>query len=194
MPSTSLVWPSNCGSASRTVTTAVRPSSTSSLTTSSPALSSRCALQGGADAPGQGPLEAGDVGAALRGGDDVDVGAQRRVVALAPADRDVDLELALDVGRLHVAGVVEHRHRLGEPVGALQPDDVGERAVGREELAELARCRPRAGRSRSATSAVRASVTCRASPGTRKLVCRARLCRSVSDSWAPARKICRSGQ
>ena len=41
MPSTSLVWPSNCGSASRTVTTAVMPSSTSSLTTSSPALSSR---------------------------------------------------------------------------------------------------------------------------------------------------------
>ena len=37
VPSTSLVWPSNCGSASRTVTTAVRPSSTSSLTTSSSA-------------------------------------------------------------------------------------------------------------------------------------------------------------
>ena len=31
VPSTSLVWPSNCGSASRTVTTAVRPSRTSSL-------------------------------------------------------------------------------------------------------------------------------------------------------------------
>ena len=29
-----MVWPSNCGSASRTVTTAVRPSSTSSLMTS----------------------------------------------------------------------------------------------------------------------------------------------------------------
>ena len=35
VPSTSLVWPSNCGSASRTVTTAVRPSRTSSLMTSS---------------------------------------------------------------------------------------------------------------------------------------------------------------
>ena len=33
VPSTSLVWPSNCGSASRTVTTEVMPSSTSSLTT-----------------------------------------------------------------------------------------------------------------------------------------------------------------
>ena len=35
VPRISLVWPSNCGSASRTVTTAVSPSSTSSLTTSS---------------------------------------------------------------------------------------------------------------------------------------------------------------
>ena len=41
VPSTSLVWPSNWGSASRTVTTEVIPSSTSSLTTSSPAFSSR---------------------------------------------------------------------------------------------------------------------------------------------------------
>ncbi len=42
VPSTSLVWPSNCGSASRTVTTAVSPSSTSSLMTSaSLALSTR---------------------------------------------------------------------------------------------------------------------------------------------------------
>ena len=41
VPSTSLVWPSNCGSARRTVTIPVRPSITSSLTTSSPALSSR---------------------------------------------------------------------------------------------------------------------------------------------------------
>ena len=42
VPSTSLVCPSNCGSASRTVTTAVMPSRTSSLTTSvSLALSTR---------------------------------------------------------------------------------------------------------------------------------------------------------
>ena len=34
VPRISLVWPSNCGSASRTVTTAVMPSSTSSLITS----------------------------------------------------------------------------------------------------------------------------------------------------------------
>ena len=42
VPSTSLVWPSNCGSASRTATTAVIPSRTSSLITSlSLALSTR---------------------------------------------------------------------------------------------------------------------------------------------------------
>ena len=35
VPRISLVWPSNCGSASRTVTTPVRPSRTSSLITSS---------------------------------------------------------------------------------------------------------------------------------------------------------------
>ena len=44
MPSTSLVCPSNCGSGSRTETTATRPSSTSSLVTgSSPFFSSRAA-------------------------------------------------------------------------------------------------------------------------------------------------------
>lgn len=36
VPSTSLVWPSNCGSARRTVTTAVRPASTSSFSIRSP--------------------------------------------------------------------------------------------------------------------------------------------------------------
>ena len=42
VPRTSLVWPSNCGSASRTVTTAVRPAKTSSFSTLSlPALSLR---------------------------------------------------------------------------------------------------------------------------------------------------------
>ena len=43
-------------------------------------------------------------------------------------------------------------------------------------------------------SLVRASTTSKASPGTRKLVCRARSYRSGSDSCASLRKICRSGQ
>ncbi len=42
VPRTSLVWPSNCGSASRTVTTAVSPARASSFSTLSlPALSLR---------------------------------------------------------------------------------------------------------------------------------------------------------
>ncbi|CAM5605066.1 hypothetical protein SRIMM317S_01026 [Streptomyces rimosus subsp. rimosus] len=45
VPSTSLVCPSNCGSARRTVTTAVRPSMASSLTTSSSATRSSLAAR-----------------------------------------------------------------------------------------------------------------------------------------------------
>ena len=75
VPSTSLVWPSNCGSASRTVTTAVSPSRTSSLSSlsSSPAFSRR-ALRSTcvAERLEQRLLEPGQVGAALGRGDDVD--------------------------------------------------------------------------------------------------------------------------
>ena len=100
VPSTSLVWPSNCGSGSRTAITAVRPSSTSSLMTGVVAVLQQ---------PGraqllvhrldQGPLEAGDVGAALGRGDHVDERPGHGVVAAVPAQRHVDVELALDVGR-----------------------------------------------------------------------------------------------
>ena len=88
VPSTSLVWPSNCGSASRTVTTAVRPSSTSSLTTSaSLALSTRDAAHRVVERLGQRRLEAGDVGAALGGGDHVDERAHLGLVARSPTAR-----------------------------------------------------------------------------------------------------------
>ena len=59
------------------------------------------------------------------------------VVAGAPPQRDVDAALALDLGRGHVAVVVEDRHGLGEGAGALEPPHVGDRRVGREELGEL---------------------------------------------------------
>jgi len=36
-----------------------------------------------------------------------------------------------------VAPLVQDRHRLREPAGALQPPDVGDGAVGGEELGEL---------------------------------------------------------
>ena len=138
VPRISLVWPSNCGSASRTVTTAVRPSSTSSLITSaSLTLSALAARITSLNVLVSAALEAADVGAALGGGDHVDERAQLGVVAGAPAHRDVDGQLALDLLRRHVALVVEQRHGLGEGVAALQPQDVGDRLVGGEELGEL---------------------------------------------------------
>ena len=134
VPSTSLVWPSNCGSASRTVTTAVRPSSTSSLTTSvSLALSTREPRIDVVERLGQRGLEAGHVGAALGGRDHVDERAQLGLVAGPPAQRHVDVQLALDVLRGHVPLVVEQRHRLGERVRALQPEHFGDRLVVAEE-------------------------------------------------------------
>ena len=82
-------------------------------------------------------LEARDVGAALGRRDDVDEGLDLRVVALAPAQRDLDAALALELGRGHVAVDVEDRDRLGEGAGALEAPDVGDRGVGREELDEV---------------------------------------------------------
>ena len=84
-----------------------------------------------------GLVEAGEVGPALRGGDDVDEGGHRRVVAGPPAHRDVDAALALDLGRCHVALGVEHRHGLGEGTGALEPPHVGDGGVACQVVAEL---------------------------------------------------------
>ena len=93
------------------------PSSTSSLMTSaSLTLSALVARITSLKVLVSAALEAGDVGAALGGGDHVDERAQLGVVAGAPAQRDVDAELALDVLRGHVALVVEQRHGLGERV------------------------------------------------------------------------------
>ncbi|CAM5503630.1 hypothetical protein KAURM247S_01557 [Kitasatospora aureofaciens] len=89
------------------------------------------------DGLGQRALEAGDVGAALGGGDDVDEGAQRGVVAGAPAQRDVHSEVAGDLRRGHVAEVVQDRHGLLEGALAAQPQHVADRLVGGQELAEL---------------------------------------------------------
>ena len=85
VPSTSLVWPSNCGSASRTVTTEVRPSRTSSLMISSPLFSSRVPSSALGEALGQRALEAGHVRAALGRGDDVHERAELGLVARRPS-------------------------------------------------------------------------------------------------------------
>ncbi len=78
------------------------------------------------------------MGAALGGGDDVDEGLHRRVVAGPPAQGDVHAELTGDLGGRHVAAVVEDGHGLLEGALAAQPQHVADGLVLCEELAELA--------------------------------------------------------
>ena len=65
------------------------------------------------DRPGEGPVEAGEVGAALGRGDGVDEGDDVGLVALDPAQGDLDGALAGDLGHLAVDGDL-----LGEGVDA----------------------------------------------------------------------------
>ena len=60
-----------------------------------------------------------------------------RLVAFTPADSDIDLEVTLDVGRLHVARVVQDGDGLGEPIGASEPDHIGDGVAGRKDRPEL---------------------------------------------------------
>ena len=131
----------------------------------------------------------------LRGRDDVDEGADLGVVAVAPAQRDVDTQLTLDVLRRHVAGVVEDRDGLGEVVDTLQPEDLGDLLVGRQEVAELRDARRRAGRSpRRPRSAPRSSRMVISRPGTMNDVWRARVTSSSYAYGASLVKVWRSGQ
>jgi len=96
------------------------------------------ALQLLVEYPDDGPVEACDVRAVVRGGDHVHERACDRVVAGPPLDRDVDVERAFHLGRRHVPAVVEHRDGLGESAFAGQPDHVGDFFAGDQVLAELA--------------------------------------------------------
>ena len=140
VPSTSLVWPSNCGSASRTVTTAVRPARMSSFSSLSlPTLSRRAlTLELLAEHLEQGLLEAGQVGAALGRGDDVDEGrgpwCRSRCPSAARCRRRTRARpRSGSCGRWSSStGTVSVK-----VPGALQPPHVGDGGVGREELDEL---------------------------------------------------------
>lgn len=90
------------------------------------------------DRLGDRSLEAGDVGAALGRRDDVDERLDRRVVAGAPAQRDIDAQFPGDLGRCHVTAVVEDRHGLLEGALAAQPEHIADGLVLREVLAEFA--------------------------------------------------------
>ncbi|MDH6587773.1 hypothetical protein M2161_006879 [Streptomyces sp. SAI-133] len=87
---------------------------------------------------GDGLLEAGDMGAALGRGDDVDERLEGRVVTGPPAHRDVHAEFAGDLGGRHLAVVVEDRDGLLEGALAGEAEDVVDRLVGGQVLAELA--------------------------------------------------------
>ena len=195
MPRTSLVWPSNCGSASRTVTTAVSPSRTSSLVTaSSLRLEQLHRAQLLVHRLDHGPLEAGDVGAALGRRDDVDERPHRGVVARAPAQRDVDAELALDL-----LGVMWPLSSSTGTVSLKCPEPCRRTTSwmpvsGAQELAELADPARVVERLLVRLSGPRWSRTTRVSPGTRNAVCRARAWMSARSSSASFRKIWRSGQ
>ena len=85
-----------------------------------------------------GLLEAGHVGAALGGGDDIDEGLDGRVIADAPAQSDVDLAGALDLGGTQVPGLrIQGLHGL--VIGALTRDvpRVGHGAVGGQPVREV---------------------------------------------------------
>ena len=64
----------------------------------------RVLVDGGAQDLQDRLVEAGNVRASLGGGDDIDEGPDGRVVADAPAQRDVDLTGALDLGGAQVPG------------------------------------------------------------------------------------------
>ena len=105
--SSSLVCEVNCGSGSRTWMTAVMPSSRSSRTGG--VLLGLEQAAGVADGlgqrPDQGPLEALAVRAAVHVADRVGEALDGALVAGAPAERDLDLGAALDVGLHHAVGV-----------------------------------------------------------------------------------------
>ena len=139
VPSTSLVCPSNCGSGSRTRDH--RGQALQHVLLGDrlvPVLQQPGRAELLVQRPDQGPLEPGDVGAALGRGDHVDERPGHGVVAAVPAQRHVDPQLPLDVGGGQVALVVEHRHGLGELPGAGQPHHVGDRLARRQVGAELA--------------------------------------------------------
>ncbi len=73
------------------------------------------------------------MGAALRGGDDIDVAAHRGLVPDAPAQRDVDVALALDLRHVAVPALIEHRDRFLETARSVNPPDVGHCGVRGEE-------------------------------------------------------------
>jgi hypothetical protein len=75
-------------------------------------------LQGIAERPSQPALEASDMGTAFRRSDDVHKRLGTRLITVPPTDGNIDVEVPLNVCRLHMAIVVKHGNRLGKPIHA----------------------------------------------------------------------------
>ena len=119
LPSLALVWPSNCGSVSLTLMTAVRPSRTSSPERlPSESLRTRGASRPVVQGAGQGRAEPGDVGAAV---DRVDVVGEGEHVLRV---RVVVLEGDLD-GRPAFAALDVDRPRLEDLLVPVEVPDEG---------------------------------------------------------------------
>src|SRR5690606_772185 len=82
-------------------------------------------------------LEPGLVSSALGGGDDVDEALEHGVVAGAPAQSQVNLALALQFGRHHVPGLLQHGHRPAVAARSLDPPRVGDPRIRGQVLDEL---------------------------------------------------------
>ncbi len=159
-----LVWPSNCGCESLTLTTATRPSRTSS-----PLRFSFRSLKSPSDWPMalmvrvSDGAEAGEVRAAVDGVDVVGEAEDRLGVAVVVLERDLDLDVVAH--RFHHDGlVVQHRLAAVEVL-----DELGDAAC----VLELGAAWPR----RSWRSAVRSSVSVISRPLLRKASSRRRCAR-----------------
>ena len=84
---------------------------------------------------GQRPFEALDVGSTLRCRDDVDEGAHRRFVSIAPPQRYIDAHISLDLGRIHMALIVKDRDGLLIVTASSQPDHLTDRFIALDECA-----------------------------------------------------------
>ena len=83
-------------------------------------------------------LKAGGVSTALGGGNNVHEATDRRLVANAPAQRNVHFTIALHIGQLRAAVLTQHGHGLGERTAAAKTPGVGNTLIVRKEIDELA--------------------------------------------------------
>ena len=196
VPSTSFVWPSNCGSGRRTVSTAVSPASTSSFSSFSfaPTLSRRAAASTWVFSTAKRPVSKPCAWVPPFGV--VMMFTKLRVVVSYPVPQRRAMSTS-HVRATSVASMWPFGCRTGivsvkSPEPWMRQVSVSGASGARKSTnSEM----PPSYRKVSTTgSPSRRSSTVMPSPGTRKAVCRARPVRSASENVASRTKICRSAQ